>query len=83
MRLFNILNGDKIIWSVAFCLACTSFLIVFSCAGSITNLFGHAFHLITGFLLMFFCSKLNYKYLTNGSVVFFIISIGLLLCVLF
>tara|TARA_B100001758_G_scaffold245768_1_gene259440 strand:- start:1304 stop:2407 length:1104 start_codon:yes stop_codon:yes gene_type:complete len=82
MWLKNIFNGDKVIWIIATFLACISCLVVFSCASSINHLFSHIFHLISGFFLMFIFSKTHYKYLTNGSILFFVFSIILLTIVL-
>lgn len=82
MWIKNIFNGDKIIWVVATFLACVSCLVVFSCSASIKNLLTHIFHLISGFFLMLVFSKTHYKYLTNGSILFFIFSIILLIIVL-
>jgi len=78
----NIFNGDKVIWVIATFLSCISCLVVFSCATSINHLFSHIFHLLSGFFLMFLFSQTHYKYLTNGSILFFVFSIILLTIVL-
>ena len=82
MWLGSIFNGDKVIWGVAIFLACISCLVVFSCSTSMGHLLSHIFHLLSGFSLMFIFSKTHYKYLTNGSILFFLFSIILLIIVL-
>ncbi len=83
MLLSSFLKGDKVIWLIATFLACISCLVVFSCSSSIKNLLTHSFHLLSGFILMLFFSRMHYKYLTNGSIVIFIFSVILLLIILF
>jgi len=82
MLLINLLNGDKVIWLISVFLACVSCLVVFSCSSSITSFIPHLFHLFTGFILMLMFSKTHYKYLTNGSILFFVCSVILLIIVL-
>ncbi len=92
-RLLNKTKGDQIIWGIVVLLALASLLVVYSATGSLAYktykgnteiyLFRQLSFIIVGILVIYFLHRINYTLYSRISLIFFIISVPLLIYTLF
>lgn len=78
--LFKHIKGDKVIWAIVAMLGLLSFMPIYSSSTNLVNVVGsssstfgilvkHAFLMFSGFLILLFVHKINYKYFSSISVI--------------
>src|SRR5574344_3093632 len=73
------IEGDKIIWIITLFLCGISLIAVYSAGGEFTK---QLLFVISGLIVMFCCSKIDYKILSKFALVIFIIGVVLLILTL-
>jgi cell division protein FtsW len=92
-KLFTYLKGDRTIWVIAILLSIISLLAVYSSISSLAHkyhdgntfyyLIKHVIMLGTGFVIMFYVHRMQFKYFYRLSQLLFVAAVILLICTLF